>query len=391
MIKNTGRQNQSQAGFGLIEIMIALFLGVIIMLGVTEIATNNSKTTYELERAGRRIENAAYALRLLEGDLTNAAFWGERREVTAGATPPPICLDDGVVAAADVDVLQEALGYPLQGGHIYEAPYNIAPYKAIACPPAGFVMEPKPGTDYLAIRRASSCALGSTGCDLAGTNFHLQVTACFNADSPQDTERVEFSATVGDLDATQRNCTDFAPIYRFLNRIYYVKHNEEEDKDQLVRVELVGTGYTETPLVDDIEMLRFEYGLDTNGDGQEDLPADPDNPYPAEPDQETNGAAAADVARWANVVRVTISLVVRSEKASGGFTDEKIYDLAKLKYDYSASPATKSVDWDSPTTYCANLPPRAACDVTIPAEFVNHRRQLFTRTVSLRNVAGRRE
>lgn len=388
-MKNTGRQNQSQAGFGLIEIMIALFLGVIIMLGVTEIATNNSKTTYELERAGRRIENAAYALRLLEGDLTNAAFWGERREVAAGAAPPPICLDDGVVAAADADVLEEALGYPLQGGHIYEAPYNVAPYKAIACPPATFVMEPKPGTDYLAIRRASSCTLGSAGCDLAGTNFHLQVTACFNSDSPQDTERVEISNDIDGaldpddaLDATQRDCTAIAPIYRFLNRIYYVN-----DEDQLVRVELVGTGYTETPLVDDIEMLRFEYGLDTDGDGQEDLPADPDNPYPSVPE----GVDAADGARWANVVRVTISLVVRSQVASGGFTDEKIYDLAKLKYDYSASPAGKSVDWDSPTTYCANLPPRPACDVTIPAEFVNHRRQLFTRTVSLRNVAGRRE
>ena len=389
MMKYTGRQNQSPAGFGLIEIMIALFLGVIIMLGVTEIATNNSKTTYELERAGRRIENAAYALRLLEGDLTNAAFWGEAREQTAGTPPPPICLDDGVVAA--VNVLEEALGYPLQGGHIYEAPYNVDPYKTIACPPATFEMKPKPGTDYLAIRRASSCALGSTGCDLAGTNFHLQVTACFNADSPQDTERVKISNDIEGaldpndaLDATQRDCdpSTNAPIYRFLNRIYYVN-----DEDQLVRVELVGTGYTETPLVDDIEMLRFEYGLDTNDDGQEDLPADPDNPYPAVPE----GVDAADGARWANVVRVTITLVVRSQVASGGFTDEKIYDLAKLKYDYSASPATKSVDWDSPTTYCANLPPRAACDVTIPAEFVNHRRQLFTRTVSLRNVAGRRE
>jgi type IV pilus assembly protein PilW len=385
----TDRQIQTQKGFGIIEVMIALFLGIIIMLGVTEVATNNSKTRYEVERAGRQIESAAYALRLLEGDLTNAAFWGERRAVTAGLTPPPICLDDGTNVTAAV--MDEALGYPLQGGHIYEAPSNVAPYDSINCPPADDPLEPKAGTDYLAIRRASSCALGSDGCDPAGGNFHLQVNACFDQDSPQDTERVEISVNAGSLLSTNRDCVTTAPVYRFLNRIYYVNL-----ADQLVRAELVGTDYVVTPLVDDVEMLRFEYGLDTSGDGQEEIldpaiPAEFNDPYPSEPDEETNGAVAADISRWADVVRVTIFLVVRSQTASTGFRDEKIYDIAKLKYDYSTTPAGKSVDWDSPVTYCANLPPRPACDVTIAADVVGHRRQLYTRTVSLRNVAGRRE
>jgi len=387
-MKYSNRHFRPQSGFGIIELMIALLLGIIIMLGVSEVATNNSKTRWEIERVGRQIDNATYALRVIEADLANAAFWGESRNMDAGTEPPPICLDDGAggtvaIAAA----MLEAQGYPIQGGHIYEAPYNIAPYDEINCPPAADPLVPKPGTDYIAIRRASSCAEGTTDCAVFGSNFHLQVNACFDQDNPADTERVEISDNQVDLDSTTRNCADLAPMYQFLNRIYYVN-----DQDQLVRAELVADGYPEpTVLVDNVEMLRFEYGLDTDGDGQEDLPADPDNPYPSEPDTETNGAAAAEVVRWKDVVRVTIVLVVRSAEASLGFRDEKVYDLTRLKYDYSTVPAGKSVDVDDPTTYCVNLPPRPACDVTIPDEFANYRRQLYSRTVGLRNVAGRRE
>jgi type IV pilus assembly protein PilW len=331
MMTNTTTQLRSQAGFGIIEIMIALLLGIIIMLGVTEIATNNSNTRHEVERAARLIDNAAYALRMMEGDLTNAAYWGERREVEADPTPPPICPDI-------VSELEDILGYPLQGGRATVA-LNVA------CATDDGSITPKVGTNYLAIRRASSCALGSDGCDAAGTNFHLQVNACFDQDNPQDTERVEITNVVADLDSTARNCSDLAPVYRLMNRIYYVN-----GADQLVRAELVGAAYEEEVLIEDVEMLRFEYGLDTSQDGQEDLPADLTDPYPDIPN---------DI-RWADVVRVKISLVVRSREASSGFTDGKAYTVAGEAY-------------------------------TVPADMLNFRRQLYTRTVSLRNVAGRRE
>ena len=53
-VNMASRYTDRSDGLGLIEIMIALALGVIIMLGVTEIATQNSLTRYELERTGGR-------------------------------------------------------------------------------------------------------------------------------------------------------------------------------------------------------------------------------------------------------------------------------------------------------------------------------------------------
>ena len=85
-MKSIARKQQFlQGGFSLIEIMVALALGAIILLGVAEIFTNNSQTRAEIERTGRQIESGSYALGLIESDLTNAAFWGAAGEQPAGA------------------------------------------------------------------------------------------------------------------------------------------------------------------------------------------------------------------------------------------------------------------------------------------------------------------
>lgn len=328
---NKVKSNRWHAGIGLIEIMIALLLGVIIMLGVTEIATNNSKTRYELQRSARQIEDAAYALRLIESDLTNSAYWGERGEVSPG-TLPALC-------PTDAAGLEATMGYPLQGG-----------VDDVDCPDAGSQIEPKAGTEYLAIRRANSCAMdttGTTGCEDFGNNFHIQVHACFNAistDKPGDFA-INNVDTTANFPYTKFGCADEAPKYRFLNRVYYVN-----DQDELVRVELEGTDYTSTTLVENIEMLRFEYGVDTDQDGQVD-----DDGYPVDPNDPIGASNT-----WPDVVMVKIYLVVRNDQPSSGYRDTKSYTVAGGTY-------------------------------TVPGDKINHRRNLYTRTVSMRNIAGRRE
>jgi type IV pilus assembly protein PilW len=367
-MNNADRKIRTQTGFGLIEIMISLLLGIVIMLGVTQIATNSSKTRWELERAGRQLENASYALRLIESDLTSAAFWGERRAVDVISVPEicpaTACDADDFPALDDPDECQLnwAMGFPVQGGSATVAQPDFS------CPTVTVgdsdLITPKLGTDYVAVRRASSCAVGDAGCDAGDTSFHLQVNACTDDGNADDIKTSsKFISDNADFSYQTRDCATAAPIYRYFSRIYYLNAD-----DQLVRAELGSDAedvfeYTETSLVEDVEILRLEYGLDTAGnDGEEDIPPDPTDPYPSVPDD----------ARWSDVVRVKISLLVRSQEASAGFIDEKIYTIVGQ-------------------TYCADIPPRAACDVTIPTEFENHRRQLFSRTVGLRNVAGRRE
>jgi len=314
------------------------------MLGVTQIATNNSSTRNELERAGRQLENAAYALGEIENDLTNAGFWGELGSQDPGIFPP-VCPDEINATPAD-DEFRQVLAYPVQGGQ--------GEFDCVTVDPPGTKIAPKAGTDYLAIRRVNSCALGDLGCDaVGGGHFYLQVHACFDPTNETDLPGISYVIDsiddVPDLSIfryTQRGAdcgaAPPAPQYRFLNRVYYLN-----DDDQLVRAELVGNQYTQTTLVEGVEMLRIEYGLDSTGnDGQV--------------DEYTNNPNVPDPTAWGNVVMARVSLVVRSTESSGGFVDNKVYTVAGASY-------------------------------TVPAEFRSHRRQVYTRTVSLRNVAGRRE
>lgn len=302
-----------QRGFSLVEIMVAMVLGIVILLAVSEIFVSNSRTRGEIEKTGRQIENGIYALRMMEDELANAGYWGEAGAQSVSASLPPLC----PTTAAE---LTDAMGYPVQG----------AATSGTDCENS------KAGSDFIALRRASTCAAGTTGCALFSSgNFHIQVSACKDVSAGS----VLLKSALADLTFTQRNCSTAAPIYRLFSRVYYVN-----DNDVLVRAELAGGNYsTVTPLVDGIEIMRFEYGLDTDGDGQIDT-------FTVSP---TTG-------QWSDVVAVKLSVIARNPEPTTGYADPRTYTLAGEEYE-------------------------------VPAALRGFKRQLYSTTVHLRNVAGRRE
>jgi|UPI000312EEE4 type IV pilus assembly protein PilW len=370
-----------QTGLSLIEIMVALTLGIIIMLGVTEVATNNSITRGEIERTGRQIESASYALQQIENDLLSAGFWGEMGEqgVEIDTLNNAFPVDDACTAptAAELAALPAVPVCPGLAADSCDA--RVEMVRSTVFPVDGAdeagssCVVPKAGTDFLAIRRVSSCALldtdgtDNTSCDDSAGNFHLQVNSCFDPlDDAYPLPGIDFRIDK-DLDNlnypvrlsscpiltayTPPAATDRAPIYRFVSRVYFVSSIVDADGNEidsrLVRAELdlnqSTDDYDETELVEGVELMSLEYGIDSNGDGQIDV-------Y-------TNAPVGV---QWADIVMVRISLVVRNLQPSAGFTDNKTYTVLGATH-------------------------------TVPAAFADHRRQVYTRTVSLRNVAGRRE
>ena len=80
------RNHLLAAGFGLIELMIALTLGTVIILGVTTLFADSSRALNDINRSGRQLENSLYAIDLLAKELALGDYWGE-----AGA---PVDADD---------------------------------------------------------------------------------------------------------------------------------------------------------------------------------------------------------------------------------------------------------------------------------------------------------
>ena len=93
-------------GFGLVELMIALALGMVIILGVTTLFSDSSRTLNDITRAGRQLENSLYAMDLLAKELSLVDYWGEANA--------PVDADDpayGPLRAGELNGL-EISGYP---------------------------------------------------------------------------------------------------------------------------------------------------------------------------------------------------------------------------------------------------------------------------------------
>lgn len=317
-----------QRGLSLIELMVAMVIGVVILLAVSQIFINNSRISGEVARTGRQIENGVFALQLLEDEISNAGFWGETNVSASGTAPSP-CPSE-LTGADEAKNLDNAMGYPIQ---------------PLVTGVGDCVSSIKVGTKALALRRASTCPLSDDPDDTCpkynAALHYLQVPACStgaNVGTPQ------LQLGKGGLTGQTLKCDGtLAPIYRYLSRVYYIT-----DNDELARMELGAAGYvTSGAIVDGIEALHFSYGIDSDADGQVDA-------YVDDLDDDLTEAELA------NVAAVRIWLVARNQTRSVNYTDTNTYQLGNFEYE-------------------------------VPAAFANQRRQVYSTTVTLRNVAGSRE
>src|SRR5258706_3127190 len=100
-------------GASLIELMTAITIGLLILVGLTSVFVNSSTSNRELKNTAEQIENGRYAIDLLSQDIRHAGFYGELSTLpTVPATAPDPCAVPATnVAPAAVD---SSLALPLQ-------------------------------------------------------------------------------------------------------------------------------------------------------------------------------------------------------------------------------------------------------------------------------------
>lgn len=130
---------QAQRGLTLVEIMVAMTLGLLLLGGVLQIFLG-SRQTYRMQEAASRLqENARYAVESLASDLRAADFFGcaNRLQVTNNLDPAGagyeefsasgIMGEDGPAGTPDSITINGAFGIPLQ----VLPPYGPQPSAAI--------------------------------------------------------------------------------------------------------------------------------------------------------------------------------------------------------------------------------------------------------------------
>jgi type IV pilus assembly protein PilW len=81
---------QHQKGFSIIELMIAMTLGMMLITAVISIFLSSNKNFSQNDRYARLQENGRFALRLVTKELTMANFWGGMTEPSDIDTTIPL-------------------------------------------------------------------------------------------------------------------------------------------------------------------------------------------------------------------------------------------------------------------------------------------------------------
>ncbi len=359
----------TQAGFGIVEILIALGLGVVIILGVTTLFSDTSRTLRDIDRSGKQLENSLFVFDVIATELSLVGYWGEANYPVNAATdvfrtgedietppavtwtdPPGACLGTGeVLDLTGLDDSKVELAYAMEYP-VFSATGVDLVAEWSDCNSTGST--PKGASEYFVVRRASTCATGASPipatnrCRVLGNDYHLQTNGCYDETAGLVGGEVKLykvtDATVAtNLNYTSYDCTSTAPIYRYIARIYYVDAN-----DTLVRLYLeqgtTGMEFKPESLVEGVELLRFEWFIDTSGDGEYDVV--------------TRGPTAA---QWDDVVGIKVWTVTRSLVEEAGYTDGATYTIA-------------GESW------------------SVPSGNESYRRTVQSRVVELVNVAGRR-
>lgn len=297
------------SGFSLVEFMVAMTLGLLVVLAVGHVYLNSSRTYRTQDALSRLQENARYALETLSYDVRMAGQVG--------------C---GFDKTQSVNVLEDLsygdfFGAPVRGfadGEAIPSPLTAVPLRGDAVqviradeenesliddshnPMAASLKFVEPTTiskgDILVVTDCETAAVfqatnPATPGDTLIHNTGVSGVApgnCTKALGPKP-------VAAGACDtATFKKFPEGSKVYKMLNRLYYIEVNPAGEP-ALYRQELVKGAPVTEELVEGVEDVRVNFGLDTNGDKAVD-----------------STAATAAVTNWDQVQTVQISLLLRS-------------------------------------------------------------------------------
>lgn len=308
-LKINGKTRQRQTGLSLIELMISITIGLLLVAGVTALISQQSSNRSELDKSGRQIENGRYALTLLEDDIQHAGFYGQYGLAlpALAAFPDPCSL-----VLADIDA---SLAMPLQG---YASPTTVPSPLSACLSDANHLT----GTDILVVRRLEADDVLPTIATAVAGQVYVQATPVAKV-TASGTNTAPFTLT-------RKDGVTPAELRKYVEHIYFISPcnafapgatacsasaDGGKPVPTLKRLELTtvgnATAFTIVPLVDGIENMHFDYGVDTVGMGTPSLPF----------------VNVPGIVGWPNVMEVQVNLLARNVDKTAGYTDGRKFNL----------------------------------------------------------------
>lgn len=294
---------QRQRGFTLVELMIAMVIGLLLLSALVALYANTSQSNIELDKSVRQIENGRHGMDLLHEDITSAGYYGDLSTEDLTYSVPDACAL--ALASLGWDTATATVPAAVTG-------LNATETAALAC-----LDNHRAGTPALVLRRVETERLAAAS--VADGSPYLQTSRCKNDPA---TSRFLLGTTTASLTLRTLDCTAANQVQRYLTRIYYVSDCNECGLDTtptLKRAELRAGEIVHAPLAEGIEDLAFEFGFDTDDDGTA-------NTFLTG----LSGTVGAPDNDWANVVGVRTRMLSATIEPTPGFTSDRTFDLGLL-------------------------------------------------------------
>jgi len=348
------------AGLTLVELLVAMTIGLVLIVGATQVYVDSHAAYAVNETTARLQENARYAMSVLDPDIRMAGYWGltNRADGIGGIAllPTDAQLALGAPAGSTCGVnFPLLLGFPVQGTN--------DSYTA-TCAASSAAM---PNADTITVRRASAIIVPA-----ASASGPLRICS---------TRTSGFLVT--DITGTFCQGVD-AQINNLIVNLYYVDQSSSQAGVPSLRRKALtaGPGATfqvpDEELVPGVEDLQVQYGVDpTGGVGAASGAA---TEYLDAGATLTNLLNPPPPASPAQIVAVRIWLLVRSDSPESGFIDARIYE-------YGDRLQTNGTTGDL-TNVAANTKayqPSLSTDNSFTG-VKHYRRLLVSKTIQIRNA-----
>lgn len=302
------------SGFSLIELMIAVTLGMLAVAAVGSVFIYGSRNYKQDDKVSRLQDELRFAMAQLTQDLEMAGFWAQIRnplqdiDRDPSATVATDCgptTDGGTVSADNNWVYNERrAGIATLGNATASAANTTFPCITEA--------EFEAGTDIVGIKRLSGTVITSPELKKLYLRTNgVQTVIYKHSNSPP--------APTGTL-CPATNCTvtvyEYRPVVWFIRK--YATTSQSPAVPSLCRRYLEGGDAPKMEvecLAQGIVDMQIEFGFDDNADGVADYFAE----YAAAPNPDTV---------LARVVAVRVHLLARSSEPDVGYVNQKTYQLA---------------------------------------------------------------
>jgi type IV pilus assembly protein PilW len=313
------------AGFSLIELMVAITIGLVILASLVGVLSATSSSSSSNDRESDLVTNGRYAVDTMKQEIRKAGFKGYTAFIPLNAPGPWTAPTTGCFeAGSSVDAFISNLHQGIWGRDQSNAIQN--PFKDSCVPGDGSTATSSyaANTDVLVIRRVSDFPLGNTAA-LSANTIYFQSTY---------TQGQMFRSTSVPVRPTFAGVQQPLDTFAVQTYVYYispftVSSGEVPKIPALWRVALQPDGSMARELVvSGIEQMQIQYGVQPKDSKGRILSTQ----YVDSLSGSTTEAATDPKTGWDTVQFVQLWLLARSATAEPGYVNKQTYSMGNYSY-----------------------------------------------------------